>query len=1492
MRKRITSLLLTLVMLLSLVPAMGVTASAAEPEWETVYNYADLKAAVAAKKEYIKLGTDIDTTNFHSTGSGLEVEDWLTFENQTCTLDLNGKTLTLMTRLLTMGVFLRVYDGSNLTITDSSSAKTGAITGTFKNYIASDAGCCLFHVHGGSSLTLENVSITVTAEPHESNADAVRAMDSNITIKEGVTISHPGKFYPEHSYKDLDGNSYALRTDGKCKVIIDGGVFDGHVKLSGYQDTNGSIQINKGTFKKDVQVLYTAEENNSNPAVTVNGGTFEGNVYLQYWPWKTRLYMPYRLNGGTFNGTVNLHTDDDIYDKDKPTGNPNIALGLDKCFGYSAVVTPDGTFVGPNAYTAVILEKLDHYGKKCYKMLLQGTADKPVEIIRDAWGITDVTLNGNKIDYAKDWNGAAVEITNDTAHTLTFTWKDLNPALSGTGYSYRAECDHYISGSSAVQQTDTIAADKTSHTITIPANADPKVYSFDLHLNLKKTGSTGNVGIMSNEHIVKLVVKQAPVVVPDPTLTGKVYYTSGIVFGNSISTATSGIPADATPAHQWQRSTDGGSTWTDIDGATRGSYKPVEADMGDVYIRVVVTAEGYLGEIVGAPLTVSKAANNNYPEVIKLEAVTDDEGHYIGFKITNFDSNYEYVYSETSEPNWSANQINSATVTDTGLTSDKTYYVFARFKETKTHTVGSIVSKNSIKLFGDVPLQYVSLEGYNSGETIYIKEGDSVTLKVSADPSNANSWKEITFKDDSNTTPSHIAISNEKIDANDENAASFPKHSITITGDSKGSANLKASYPGTNNYYGSWNVVVYDETNVEDALRLENVYTYEDITLSVNDKAELPTDLPKLLPEDSGYHLEWRIIKTYSGGFEHLMEDGNIKLEDGKIKPKPAHTESASTRLELVAVKKGEAKVKPLSPSSVFNVTVTKAPVIELTGVTVAPKKVNLDLNANKTCQLSAVKEPVNAAEDTLNWESSNTGVATVDSNGNVTAVANGEATITVTCGDKSDTCTVLVAHEHSYEGQTWQPMGPGLHSMECVAHDYSKAEPHNFSDWEDNKDGKTHSHTCDDCKYTETANHNWQWKVVTAATPNAAGEQHEECVDCGAVKAGSETVIPAMTSIMVENLTVAKPVKDDAAAEATTTDSTYYVANTEWMAAGGTPLAIGDKFQPGTVYTVKITLKTAGADVFSANSTYNNIEGKTATVSPNLTGNDYADSVELTYTFDKTAGGYHPGTGTGTGTTTYPITVKSAKNGDVTASHKSASKGTTVTLTVDPDKGYVLDTLTVLDGKDKEIKLTEKNGKYTFTMPASKVTVEATFKASAPTGKNPFIDVPAGSYYEDAVVWAVEKGITSGTSAVTFDPNGNCTRAQAVTFLWRAAGSPAAKSAVMPFTDVKAGSYYYDAVLWAVEQGITKGTSDTMFSPDATCTRAQIVTFLWRANGSPAVSGNSAFTDVASDAYYAAAVTWAEKNGVTGGIGGGLFGSNNNCTRAQIVTFIYRSVK
>ena len=255
----------------------------------------------------------------------------------------------------------------------------------------------------------------------------------------------------------------------------------------------------------------------------------------------------------------------------------------------------------------------------------------------------------------------------------------------------------------------------------------------------------------------------------------------------------------------------------------------------------------------------------------------------------------------------------------------------------------------------------------------------------------------------------------------------------------------------------------------------------------------------------------------------------------------------------------------------------------------------------------------------------------------------------------------------------------------------------------------------------------------------------------------------------------------------------------------------------------------------------------------------------------------------------TYAIEVgKDIRNGTVTANRRYAERGDTVTITVKPDDGFKLDDLTVTDKNGKELKLTDKgNGKYTFTMPASKVEIKATFGKEVET--SPFSDVSTSAYYYEAVKWAQEKGITGGIGNGLFGPNQPCTRAQIVTFLWRAAGSPEPK-AMSSFADVSTDAYYAKAVAWAVENGITTGTGDGKFSPDATCTREQAVAFLYRASGSPAVSGSSAFSDVAANAYYADAVAWAEKNGVTGGIGGGLFGSGNTCTRAQIVTFLYRA--
>ena len=257
-------------------------------------------------------------------------------------------------------------------------------------------------------------------------------------------------------------------------------------------------------------------------------------------------------------------------------------------------------------------------------------------------------------------------------------------------------------------------------------------------------------------------------------------------------------------------------------------------------------------------------------------------------------------------------------------------------------------------------------------------------------------------------------------------------------------------------------------------------------------------------------------------------------------------------------------------------------------------------------------------------------------------------------------------------------------------------------------------------------------------------------------------------------------------------------------------------------------------------------------------------------------------------GAPTYPASAPAVPNGTVTVSPADASKGANVTVTVKPNEGYVLETLTVTDKNGDELKLTDKgNGKYTFTMPGSKVEVKATFMEDNSVF-NFFYDVPNDAFFYEAVKWAVKSGVTNGLSDTMFGPYESCTRAQIVTFLWRAAGSPEPK-AMSSFTDVPASTYYAKAVAWAIENGITNGMTETTFAPDATCTRGQIVTFLYRALKGTA-SGSASFTDVKSDAFYADAINWAVANNVTNGTSATTFSPNADCTRAEIVTFLYRA--
>ncbi len=329
--------------------------------------------------------------------------------------------------------------------------------------------------------------------------------------------------------------------------------------------------------------------------------------------------------------------------------------------------------------------------------------------------------------------------------------------------------------------------------------------------------------------------------------------------------------------------------------------------------------------------------------------------------------------------------------------------------------------------------------------------------------------------------------------------------------------------------------------------------------------------------------------------------------------------------------------------------------------------------------------------------------------------------------------------------------------------------------------------------------------------------------------------------------------------------------------------LKYNDGATADTTYNVASgTTITLPTPAYRSGYTFNGwYDGSTKVSSPYKVTKNVILTASWSYNYSGGSSSYDP---------TYSVSTPSkTEHGTVTVSPKNASKGDTVTVTVKPDSGYVLETLTVTDKNGNELTLKDKgNGKYTFTMPAGKVEVKATFMEDN-SMLNFFYDVPNNAYFYEAVKWAVKNGITTGVGNNLFAPEQPCTRAQIVTFLWRAAGSPEPKGAASGMTDVVSGSYYEKAVAWAIENGITTGTTTSTFSPDATCTRAQAVTFLARALKAKAASA-AEFSDVPTNSYFADAVAWAAANGVTEGIGGGLFGSDNDCTRGQIVTFLYRA--
>ena len=422
---------------------------------------------------------------------------------------------------------------------------------------------------------------------------------------------------------------------------------------------------------------------------------------------------------------------------------------------------------------------------------------------------------------------------------------------------------------------------------------------------------------------------------------------------------------------------------------------------------------------------------------------------------------------------------------------------------------------------------------------------------------------------------------------------------------------------------------------------------------------------------------------------------------------------------------------------------------------------------------------------------------------------------------------------------------------------------------------------------------------TATISPANATTQQHSWASENGKIaKAYGETLNTAkVTAIGVGKTTITYTIGGkEASCEVTVTPRTISVESitlnkpqlslvkgaTETLTATVLPTTATDKTviwesSDTAVATVENGVVTA---VAAGNATITAKAGeKTATCAVTVTNPSNSGS--------SSGGG-------GSSTPRYAVTVPDkTENGSLSVTPKNAKKGSDVTVTATPDKGYEVDDIVAKDAKGNKLTLKDNgDGTYTFTMPASKVTVTAAFaekKADEPVAPEKlFADVSADDYYYEAVKWASENGVTGGIGENLFGANLPCTRAQIVTFLWRAAGSPEPKG-MSGFVDVSADAYYAKAVAWAVEEGIVSGTSATTFNPDAVCTRAQSVAFLYRAFGEK-VNKAAGFSDVSADAYYADAVAWAVENGVASGIGGGLFAPDQDCARGQIVAFLYRA--
>ena len=1380
-RSKLISMLLTLVMTLSFVPAMGVTASAADGFVE-VRTYEQLKTAVDKGNAKVKLMGNIDTTNENG-GAGLTSTTNLTFKGGGHVLDLNGHTLKLVTSV--KDTHLIAVESQDMTIKDSSSSGSGRIEMEFGENLTNVqypiyiSGMGSLTIDGGtfsSSFNFVNYiecygSLTINGGTIVSNStkqvNLIKCENANLTIN-GGKLQIPDKNEHGMSY------GYAVYTENRFgdnrQIVITGGEIDGKVAFTRDDSSvTGTPKYNKlpvkitgGVFKQKVYAYYSKKPSGEitefSPAVELAGGTFK-EVYNENLASSNGLAT--KLTAGTFEKSANIvtHVSDTAMAGYRACLGNSVILRGNECRTAYDWSTMQGFEVSPTGVYFIFREAV---------------------VIPNAWGMKSVTLDGKKIDYFKDWKGTVENLTNDEAHTLKFEWYPLASELVNAGYSYNAKCEHYISGSTAVQKTENIDANATSHTITIEKGVAPKVYSYDLQLNLEKNGSS--VGILGNEHIVKLVVDPAPVVTeissapvrlsaaltPDSTAPGATAVGSGYTVesinwytddncteqANSFVAGTSyygKIVLKPEKNYKFAASASALFFCDDPNENYSGVGTPVVAEDGSSLTRVVK------GTAVSA-LRWDSVDTNNQTYTI------GDSALMLNAKATGGDSGKPIIYKLIAEKDGTETVKASATVAASltdgfsaplGFTETGTYH--CRFEATRGNVT---ITSEPFTVTVNAP----GLSITNQSGNLTVKQNATARLFVKAvghgvkyewQVKNDGTWEAISGETDYDyaAPTDEVGEKTYRCKVTDKYGEKEFSDEMTVTvtegidmtltpaillaavnGDAPDPAKL---WPDKDVPPSIW-LSLSAAYNVTAGETFNGVATFSTIptgfTVNGRDIYYDSYNGIQKTPVLGTISYEWKGTKTpfataTDGDFKSLGTDAHAsftipsgvdtyyvklsvknKIDDGvpqestvniTFHVSPAHTHSyAYAQFD----KDSHTKYCTAGDESTTETHTMDNGICTLCGY--APAKTYTVNVTNGSADPNADVTP--GTKVTLTADNAPTGQEFDKWVGNV-AVAS-DHTFNMPSHNVTVAATYKpITHTHDYAGQNWAPLNDDVHSRSCIAGDFMEFEDHKFNSWT-KVDENSHKATCSECGYEKTENHSWVLDSVKDPTFTAAGSRNYKCSANGCTATKTES-IPKLTAISAVNVTVSAPIKDAVPGTATTTDSTYSVANTAWE-----PI-VSSTFAGGTKYTVKVSLEARDNNRFTDKTTFQ-INGQPATIvgtKPTATG---ADNTIITLTFPATEGGSTGGSssgGGGGGVTKYAVAVSPADNGKVTPDKTSAAKGSVVTITAMANDGYALDTIKATDKAGKEIKLTDKgDGKYTFTMPASKVEVKAAFKQTA----------------------------------------------------------------------------------------------------------------------------------------------------------------------------------